>query len=90
MNELSTVVKALDEHLRTITMVRETLGNRILEVGAVLSSTLAGGGTSLWCGNGGSAGDSQHLAAEFSGRFRFFFLNIKRRNYQLSKRFPHL
>ena len=24
----------------------------------------------LWCGNGGSAGDSQHLAAELVGRFR--------------------
>lgn len=24
----------------------------------------------LWCGNGGSAADSQHLAAEFMGRFR--------------------
>jgi D-sedoheptulose 7-phosphate isomerase len=24
----------------------------------------------LWCGNGGSAADSQHLAAEFVGRFR--------------------
>jgi D-sedoheptulose 7-phosphate isomerase len=23
----------------------------------------------LWCGNGGSAADAQHLAAEFSGRF---------------------
>jgi D-sedoheptulose 7-phosphate isomerase len=28
------------------------------------------GGHSLWlCGNGGSAADAQHLAAEFSGRF---------------------
>jgi D-sedoheptulose 7-phosphate isomerase len=25
----------------------------------------------LWFGNGGSAADAQHLAAEFSGRFRF-------------------
>ena len=24
----------------------------------------------LWCGNGGSAADSQHLAAELMGRFR--------------------
>lgn len=24
----------------------------------------------LWCGNGGSAADSQHMAAEFVGRFR--------------------
>ncbi len=28
------------------------------------------GGTVFWMGNGGSAADSQHLAAEFVGRFR--------------------
>ncbi|MDT7828086.1 SIS domain-containing protein [Pricia sp. S334] len=29
------------------------------------------GGKVLFCGNGGSAADAQHLAAEFSGRFYF-------------------
>jgi D-sedoheptulose 7-phosphate isomerase len=29
------------------------------------------GGKVLWCGNGGSAADSQHLAAELSGRFYY-------------------
>lgn len=28
-------------------------------------------GQVLWCGNGGSAADAQHLAAELSGRFYF-------------------
>src|SRR3954463_15762478 len=27
------------------------------------------GGKVLWCGNGGSAADAQHMAAELSGRF---------------------
>jgi D-sedoheptulose 7-phosphate isomerase len=31
---------------------------------------LRAGGKILWCGNGGSAADSQHLAAEIVGRFR--------------------
>lgn len=30
---------------------------------------IRGGGTVLFCGNGGSAADSQHLAAELMGRF---------------------
>ncbi len=30
---------------------------------------LRAGGTVYFCGNGGSAGDSQHLAAELTGRF---------------------
>ncbi|RMF00343.1 MAG: SIS domain-containing protein, partial [Bacteroidetes bacterium] len=28
-------------------------------------------GKTLWCGNGGSAADAQHLAAELSGRYYF-------------------
>ncbi|HMQ06419.1 MAG TPA: SIS domain-containing protein [Saprospiraceae bacterium] len=29
------------------------------------------GGKVIWCGNGGSAADAQHLAAELSGKFYF-------------------
>lgn len=29
------------------------------------------GGKVLWCGNGGSAADAQHMAAELSGRFYY-------------------
>jgi len=36
--------------------------------GAVLSEVVASGGTVLFCGNGGSAADAQHLAAELVGR----------------------
>ena len=32
-------------------------------------NSLKGGGKVLFCGNGGSAADAQHLAAELSGRF---------------------
>lgn len=32
-------------------------------------ATFQGGGKVLFCGNGGSAADAQHLAAELSGRF---------------------
>lgn len=32
-------------------------------------AAIAGGGRVLWMGNGGSAADSQHLAAELVGRF---------------------
>ena len=32
-------------------------------------SVLKKNGTIFWCGNGGSASDSQHLAAELIGRF---------------------
>jgi D-sedoheptulose 7-phosphate isomerase len=35
----------------------------------MLVTTFRAGGKVLFCGNGGSAGDAQHLAAELSGRF---------------------
>jgi D-sedoheptulose 7-phosphate isomerase len=34
-----------------------------------LSAALRNGGKLMFCGNGGSAADSQHLASEFTGRF---------------------
>lgn len=37
----------------------------------VCVETFSNGGKVLWCGNGGSAADAQHLAAELSGRFYF-------------------
>ena len=41
----------------------------IAQVGDTLSSCLQRGGKVIFCGNGGSAADSQHLAAELMGRF---------------------
>ena len=37
----------------------------------VIISALRSGHRILWCGNGGSAADAQHLAAELSGRFYY-------------------
>jgi D-sedoheptulose 7-phosphate isomerase len=60
----------LNEHLKTIELVRETLVQPIHSLGKLLSKTLLDGGTVFWCGNGGSASDSQHLSAELVGRFK--------------------
>lgn len=41
-----------------------------LEAAATLTSeAIRRGSTVFWCGNGGSAGDAQHLATELVGRF---------------------
>ncbi len=42
---------------------------RIETVTDVIAKAFANGNKVLFCGNGGSAADAQHLAAEFSGRF---------------------
>ncbi len=41
----------------------------IEKVTQVIAQAFANGNKVLFCGNGGSAADAQHLAAEFSGRF---------------------
>lgn len=58
------------EHIKTIELVRETLVEPIKKMGQLLAQSLAKGGMLFWCGNGGSAADSQHLAAELVGRFK--------------------
>lgn len=44
---------------------------RIETVASVMVKALKDGKRILWCGNGGSAADAQHLAAELSGRFYY-------------------
>jgi len=41
----------------------------VARAAACLSAALRNGGKLMFCGNGGSAADSQHLASEFTGRF---------------------
>ncbi len=44
-------------------------GRQIVEAAVLIGDCLVGGGKLLFFGNGGSAADAQHLAAEFVGRF---------------------
>lgn len=61
--------KAIAEHLEVIRQVAEQ--QSVLEaIAQSMAATLRIGGKILWCGNGGSAADCQHLAAEIVGRFR--------------------
>ncbi len=46
-----------------------SLNDDVLRAGQMAAQTLRLGGKVLFCGNGGSAADSQHLAAELTGRF---------------------
>jgi D-sedoheptulose 7-phosphate isomerase len=47
----------------------DTLLQTIEQVTHVIVTAFKNGNKVLFCGNGGSAADAQHLAAEFSGRF---------------------
>ncbi len=41
----------------------------VVQIASAIAAAFASGRRVYWCGNGGSAADAQHLAAEFSGRF---------------------
>lgn len=47
----------------------QALQDKIGQVSTFVADAFRGGGRVYFCGNGGSAADAQHLAAEFSGRF---------------------
>jgi D-sedoheptulose 7-phosphate isomerase len=45
------------------------LAAEVARAGALMAETLSAGHKLMFCGNGGSAADSQHIAAELTGRF---------------------
>ncbi len=53
------------ETSRTAVRTAEACGEEILGATAAIVESLRAGGKVLLCGNGGSAGDAQHLATEF-------------------------
>lgn len=51
--------------------VLETLTAQICAAGELLAKAYSNGNKAIFFGNGGSAADAQHLAAEMEGRFAF-------------------
>ncbi len=49
----------------------QTLMQTASKIANAITACYRNGGKVLFCGNGGSAADAQHLAAELSGRFYF-------------------
>ncbi len=72
MNEALDTIK--DIIARSIDAKQQILNDadflvRIQQAVEVITTAFKAGNKVLFCGNGGSAADAQHLAAEFSGRF---------------------
>lgn len=61
-------LSGLDEH-REVFGRLAALSTVIEQAAGLIQTTLSRGGKLLLCGNGGSAADSQHIAAELTGRF---------------------
>jgi D-sedoheptulose 7-phosphate isomerase len=63
------ITEQLKEHLQTLEKVIDGLVPQIEQACAMINATILQGGKVLIAGNGGSAADAQHIAAELSGRF---------------------
>ena len=58
-----------NDSIQTKILAMDTLATPITEAGQLMVQTLLNGNKILCCGNGGSAADAQHFAAELLNRF---------------------
>jgi D-sedoheptulose 7-phosphate isomerase len=63
------ILKHFDDSVQTKLQARDTLAQPIADAAQALVTCLMNDGKILACGNGGSAGDAQHFAAELINRF---------------------
>lgn len=73
MKDLSRIRKAVEESIavKQELLADETLVECVEQSAELIVQSLRHGGKIHFCGNGGSAADAQHLAAELSGRFYY-------------------
>ncbi len=58
------IKKALRDSANVKNLMADTLAEKIAEAADLLATAIRNGGKAIFCGNGGSAADSQHLATE--------------------------
>jgi D-sedoheptulose 7-phosphate isomerase len=68
VSHLPAIEAIWEEHLIVAAALR-SLAPDVDRVVAMVARSMAAGGALLVCGNGGSAADAQHIAAELTGRF---------------------
>jgi D-sedoheptulose 7-phosphate isomerase len=64
------IIDELNEHKAVIDTIIDNLLDDIVSVSHLIIATLKDGNKILICGNGGSAADAQHIAAELTGRYK--------------------
>jgi D-sedoheptulose 7-phosphate isomerase len=63
------IINSFDEHLVVVNKTKVELQDVIYDACEIINQALQKGKKIILCGNGGSAADAQHIAAEFTGRF---------------------
>ncbi|RDU67469.1 D-sedoheptulose 7-phosphate isomerase [Helicobacter didelphidarum] len=67
---LTLVKKEMQTHVEVAQKSLDELSSTLHDVAKAIIKTLKNGKKLLICGNGGSAADSQHFAAELTGRYK--------------------
>ncbi len=70
MKQLKLIKDNINQHKIVLETITDKEIKKILKFYNILLRSIEKKGTIFWCGNGGSASDSQHLAAELIGRYR--------------------
>src|SRR5574341_402184 len=71
MNQTEQFIReTIEASINTKTMLLQRCVHEIFETALELARSIRAGGKILFCGNGGSAADAQHLAAELVGHLR--------------------
>ena len=68
VNEI--ITREFEAHLETVKAVIGSIEAPLEEASKLIVETLKCGNKVLLCGNGGSAADAQHIAAELTGRYK--------------------
>ncbi|WP_407521217.1 D-sedoheptulose 7-phosphate isomerase [Lacibacter sp. MH-610] len=66
--QIKSIIQSSIEVKQSI-LADEIMIQQLATVSQLITTAFKNGNKVLFCGNGGSAADAQHLAAEFSGRF---------------------
>jgi D-sedoheptulose 7-phosphate isomerase len=70
-NKMNKIIEIINQSIAAKQEICDNIDkqNNIIAVADLIVASLKSGGRIYFCGNGGSAADAQHLAAELSGRF---------------------
>jgi len=67
---IRTIKQEFQSHFETIQIVMTKIEDDLVKASQMIIKTLKDGNKILLCGNGGSAADAQHIAAELTGRYK--------------------
>jgi len=66
----SKIIQIIEEHKKKVAALEQDRLEVISKAAELIINSLQNGGRIYICGNGGSAADAQHIAAELLGRFK--------------------